>query len=181
MKTTFEDFYQKYHQDLFQFIFYMVKDKQQTEDIIQEVYIKVLKSYEHFKGESSEKTWLFSIARHVTFDHFRKLKRRRNKFLDFFNWEEEGELIKSKQKKPEEYVVLDDQLKQLYHCLDHCTKDQKQVIILRFMQDFNLKETAEILNWSISKVKTTQHRALKVLQQCMMASYREEEDSHEEK
>ncbi|MGP4041372.1 sigma-70 family RNA polymerase sigma factor [Gracilibacillus sp. D59] len=179
MKTTFEELYSKYHQDLFQFIFYMVKDKQQTEDIVQDVYIKVLTSYQNFKGESSEKTWLFSIARHVTFDYFRKLKRKRNKFLEFFNWGEEGEQIKSEQQEPEEYILLDDHRKQIYHCMEHCSNDQKQVIILRFIQDFNIKETAEILDWSSSKVKTTQHRALKVLQQCMMTSFGEEERYHE--
>ncbi|MFD2655344.1 RNA polymerase sigma factor SigX [Gracilibacillus thailandensis] len=180
MKTTFEELYDKYHQDLFQYIFYMVKDKQQTEDIVQEVYIKVLRSYQHFKGESSEKTWLFSIARHVTFDYFRKLKRKRNKFLEFFNWGEEGEQLQSGHHAPEEYVLLDDQMKQIYTCMEHCSYDQKQVIILRFIQDFNIKETAEILDWTTSKVKTTQHRALKVLQQCMMTSLREEEGDHEE-
>ena len=62
MKATFEAIYEKYHQDLFQYIFYMVKDKSLTEDLIQEVYIKVLKAYDSFRGESSEKSWLFSIA-----------------------------------------------------------------------------------------------------------------------
>ncbi|QGH34827.1 sigma-70 family RNA polymerase sigma factor [Gracilibacillus salitolerans] len=180
MKTTFEELYDNYHHDLFQFIFYMVKDKQQTEDIVQEVYIKVLRSYQNFKGESSEKTWLFSIARHVTFDYFRQLKRKRNKFLEFFNWGEEGEQLKSDHQEPEEYVMLDDQMKQIYNCMERCTNDQKQVIILRYIQDFNIKETAEILDWSTSKVKTTQHRALNVLKQCMVTSFREEEGYHEE-
>ncbi|WP_058307548.1 RNA polymerase sigma factor SigX [Gracilibacillus massiliensis] len=176
MKTTFENLYDNYHQDLFQFVFYMVKDKQQTEDIVQDVYIRVLHSYDNFKGESSEKTWLFSIARHVTFDYFRKLKRKRNRFLEFFNWGEEGEQLQSRQFQPEEYVLLDDQMKQIYDCLDQCSEDQKQVIILRYIQDFNIKETSEILGWSTSKVKTTQHRALKILQHCVQTSEREEDD-----
>ncbi|SHN20096.1 sigma-70 family RNA polymerase sigma factor [Gracilibacillus kekensis] len=176
MKTTFENLYDNYHQDLFQFVFYMVKDIQQTEDIVQDVYIKVLHSYDNFKGDSTEKTWLFSIARHVTFDHFRKLKRKRNKFLEFFNWSEDGEQLRSSQFEPEEYLLLDDQMKQIYHCLEQCSDDQKQVIILRYIQDFNINETTEILGWSTSKVKTTQHRALKILQQCVKTSEREEDD-----
>ncbi|GAE91327.1 RNA polymerase sigma factor SigX [Gracilibacillus boraciitolerans JCM 21714] len=177
MKTTFEHFYDKYHQDLFQFIFYMVKDKEQTEDIVQDVYIKVLKSYESFKGESTEKTWLFSIARHETFDYFRKLKRKRNRFLEFFNWGgEEGEQLKSTLAEPEQSVLLNDQMKHIYHCMEHCSIDQKQILILRYIQEFTIQESAEILGWSISKVKTTQHRALKILQQCVQSTKREEDD-----
>ncbi len=157
----------------------MVKDKQQTEDIVQDVYIKVLQSYDNFKGDSSEKTWLFSIARHVTFDHFRKLKRKRNRFLEFFNWNDDGERLHSLQDVPEEYLMLDEQMKEIYHCMERCTEDQKQVLILRYLQQFNIKETAEILNWSSSKVKTTQHRALKILQHCLISTEREEDDSVE--
>ncbi|WP_369413993.1 RNA polymerase sigma factor SigX [Gracilibacillus salinarum] len=179
MKTTFEDLYEKYHQDLFQYIFYLVKDKTQAEDLIQEVYIKVLSAYSGFNGDSAEKTWLFSIARHTTFDYFRKLKRKRMKIQDFFNWEEDGEKLTSTMQEPEDSIIHNDEMHQVYHCLDQCTVDQKQVVILRYIQEFSIKETAEILKWSTSKVKTTQHRALKVLQSCMMTSSDKEDVNHE--
>ncbi|MFD1850519.1 RNA polymerase sigma factor SigX [Oceanobacillus bengalensis] len=163
MKTVFDKLYDEYHQDLFQFIFYMVKDKQLTEDLVQEVYIKVLKSYSSFKGESSEKTWLFSIARHVTFDYFRSLKRRKKSVLDFFDWSESGESIMDENILPEAVAIQNDEMRRIYHIIDRCSVDQKSVLILRFIQSFSIKETAEILNCSVSKVKTTQHRALKTL------------------
>lgn len=74
MKAIFQDLYDRYHQDLYQFIYYMVKNRTTAEDLVQEVYIKVFKSYDTFKGESSPKTWMFSIARHVTIDFFAKKK-----------------------------------------------------------------------------------------------------------
>ncbi len=159
----------------------MVKNKEQTEDILQDVYIRVLKSYQKFKGNSSERTWLFSIARHVTFDYFRSLKRKRQRIKEFFNWGAEGEMIKANEPLPEEVTILDEQMKLLYRLLDQCNWDQKHVIILRYLQDFNIKETADILGWSISKVKTTQHRALKLLK-ALMEDAREKEDvDHENK
>ncbi|ENH97370.1 RNA polymerase sigma factor SigX [Gracilibacillus halophilus YIM-C55.5] len=167
MKATFEKLYENYHQDVYQYIYYMVKNKQDTEDILQDVYLKALRSYDTFKRKSSEKTWLFSIAKHVTFDHFRKLKRTRNRFFEYFDWGKQGESIQTNQPLPEEIAVLDDQMQQVYKCLDQCSFHQKQVIILRYLQSFTIKETADILNWSISKVKTTQHRAIASLQQCV--------------
>ncbi|MFG6118496.1 MULTISPECIES: RNA polymerase sigma factor SigX [Thalassobacillus] len=180
MRSIFESLYEKYHQDIFQFIFYMVKNREQTEDLVQEVYIKVLKSYDKFKGDSSEKTWLFSIARHVTIDFFRKQERKRKRLLEFFDWEKKGEQIKDQQPLPEEIAEKNEQIQILYEHLDKLTVDQRSVIILRFIQLMSIQETADILGWSISKVKTTQHRGMKVLQD-LMADQRKEGDNYEAK
>lgn len=161
MKDVFERFYDNYHHDLYRYIFYMVKNKQLTEDLVQEVYIRVLQSYQSFRKESNEKTWLFSIARHVTIDFFRKQNRRRNRILDYFDWGTKGESIQDPLPEPEDIVIKDEALREVYDYLDVCSEDQKNVLILRFIQSFSIKETAEILNMSISKVKTTQHRGIK--------------------
>lgn len=163
MKFQFEEIYDQYHHDLYRFIFYMVKNKQITEDLVQEVYIKVLNSYDTFRGESTKKTWLFSIARHVTIDYFRSQKRRKKRVLDYFDWGSKGESIRDNLPLPEDLVLQDEELKNIYNYLYKCTEDQRSVLILRFIQDFSIKETADVLNFSISKVKTTQHRGLKRL------------------
>src|SRR5699024_2977178 len=167
MRIVFDELYDHYHQDLYRFIFYMVKDQHVTEDLVQETYIKVLQSYKSFRGESSKKTWLFSIARHVVIDHFRQQKRQRNRILQFFNWSEQGESLKDESPTPVEITFQNEELKEIYQYLDHCTIDQRNVLILRFIQSFSIRETAEILNFSISKVKTTQHRGLKHLRKLM--------------
>ncbi|GAB3791731.1 RNA polymerase sigma factor SigX [Virgibacillus kimchii] len=179
MKSIFNKIYDEFHQDLFQFIFYMVKDKHLTEDLLQEVYIKVLKSYKNFKGDSSLKTWLFSIARHVTIDHFRAQERKRKRILEFFDWNEKGQHIEDDKPLPDEITVQSDEMKQIYKHLDKCTPDQKSVLILRYMQSFSIKETAEVLNFSTSKVKTTQHRGLKTLKKHMEDYKRKGGDSDE--
>ncbi|UFT97661.1 RNA polymerase sigma factor SigX [Radiobacillus kanasensis] len=163
MRSAFEEVYEEYHQDLYQFLIYMVKDRQVAEDLVQEVYIKVLHSLDTFKGESSQKTWLFSIARHVAIDFFRKQKSKRKRILDFFDWGERGEQVQDDAKIPEEITILNDEMKQVYQGLDQCTVDQKSVIILRYIQSMSIQETADILGWSTSKVKTTQHRGMKQL------------------
>lgn len=168
MKNTFDRIYDNYHQELYRFVFYMVKDKQLTEDLVQEVYIRILKSLDTFRGESSEKTWIFSIARHVTIDYFRSKKRKSKRILDYFDWTEKGETIQDTQILPEELAIQNEEIKKIYHYLDKCSEDQKSVLILRFIHSFSIKETAEALNFSESKVKTTQHRALKVLKKYLL-------------
>lgn len=167
MKTFFDELYENYHHDLFQYLIYMVKDRDLAEDLVQEVYIKVLKSYQSFDGRSTEKTWLLSIARHVAIDHFRKQKHKRNRIMDFFDWNDKGEQLKDQSSLPDEIAVQNDEMKQVYKALDNCTLDQRNVIIFRFIQGMSIQETAEILNWSESKVKTTQHRGMKSLKEMM--------------
>ena len=179
MRIAFEEIYDNYHQDLYRFIFYMVKDKQLTEDLVQEVYIKVLNSQGTFRGDSSKKTWLFSIARYTTIDYFRSQKRKRDRILDFFNWTEKGESIQDHLPLPEEMILKDEQLKIIYNSLDKCTVDQRSVLILRFIESFSIRETAEILKFSESKVKTTQHRGLKVLRSYLLDNDEGEEIKHE--
>ena len=58
--------------------------------------------------------------------------------------------------------------------LNYCTMDQRSVIILRYLQDLSIAETAQALGWTESKVKTTQHRALKVLKKHMEMLYEKE-------
>ena len=167
MNAVFEQLYDRYHQDLYQFIFYMVKERETTEDLIQEVYIKVLKSYSSFKGESSEKTWLFSIARHVVYDYFRSLKRKRNRILDFFDWTDKGEKIPDRNIALEDAAIMKEEVEKVFESLNKCSKDQQSVLILRYLHSFSIQETAEILNFSVSKVKTTQHRGLQLLRKLL--------------
>ncbi|MRH42362.1 RNA polymerase sigma factor SigX [Aquibacillus halophilus] len=179
MRTAFEELYDNYHKDLFQFLIYMVKDKEQAEDLVQEVYIKVLNSYDTFKGESSPKTWLFSVARHVAIDFFRKQQRNRKRVLEFFDWGEKSHLISDNNALPEEITVLNDEMQQVYKYLDKCSIDQKSVIILRYIQSFSIQETAETLGWTLSKVKTTQHRAMKTLKTMLEDANRKEDAEYE--
>ncbi|MPQ24845.1 RNA polymerase sigma factor SigX [Bacillus paralicheniformis] len=165
MEETFQKIYDQYHQDLFQFLFYMVKDKNQAEDLVQEVYIRVLHSYETFEGRSSEKTWLLSIARHVAIDWFRKQQTIRQRILGTFDWEKQD--VKDRKPLPEDVVMQNENLKEIFEALDKCTLDQRSVIVLRFIQGYSISETAKALNFSESKVKTTQHRGLKVLRKQM--------------
>ena len=165
MDSVFEELYEKYHQDVFQFLFYMVKSREQAEDLVQEVYIRVIKSYSKFEGKSSEKTWIFSIARNVAIDSFRKQKNWKQRITEKFDWSTQQ--VKNDQPIPEEVAIQKEEIQFMYQCLRKCTFDQSTVLVMRYLHDLSISETAEVLNWTESKVKTTQHRALKVLKKHM--------------
>jgi RNA polymerase sigma-70 factor (ECF subfamily) len=172
MDSVFDELYQKYHHDVFQFLFYMVRNKEHAEDLVQEVYIRVFKSYDRFEGKSSEKTWLFSIAKNVAIDFFRKQKGWKERLFEKFDWSTIQ--VRDEYPIPEEITVQKEEIKWVYNCLEFCTMDQRAVIILRFIQDLSIAETAQALGWTESKVKTTQHRSLKALKKQMETFYEKE-------
>jgi RNA polymerase sigma-70 factor, ECF subfamily len=172
MEAIFNELYKKYHTDLFNFLFYMVQSREQAEDLVQEVYIRVLKSYQNFKGDSSEKTWLFAIARNVAIDHFRKQRGWKQKMIA--KWEIADLPIKDNSPLPDEVVFHSEEKQLVYKCLEKCSIDQRSVILLRFIQELSIIETAKVLGWKESKVKTTQHRAIKHLKNLMNEMTRQE-------
>ena len=144
--SVFNRLYEQYHNDVFRFLIYLIRDRDQAEDLMHEVYVRVLRAYSGFEGKSSEKTWLFSIAKNVAIDHFRKSSVRRKHSFDKFDWEK-SELV-STEILPDNLVVLNEEMKELLNVLDTCTGDQKMVIHMRFIHDLSIAETAEILGWS---------------------------------
>lgn len=161
-ESVFHRLYAHYHNDVFKFLIYLTRNRDQAEDLSHEVYVRVLKAYAGFERNSSEKTWLFSIAKNVAIDYFRKNTVRRKHVHDQFDWETR-ELV-SNSVLPDDFIVLNEEMKEVLSALDQCTGDQKIVVHMRFLHEFSIAEAAEILGWTEAKVKTTQHRAIKALQ-----------------
>src|SRR5688572_18509827 len=81
--------YERYKKPLFGFFYGMNRDRELCDDLVQNVFFRILKYRYLFRGETGGgefKTWMFHIARNVNNDHFRKLKWKHKESLD--NWEE---------------------------------------------------------------------------------------------
>lgn len=71
VQTIWED----WRKPLFAYIYRMVTHHQDAEDLLQEVFVRVLQNRQKFRGESKFQTWLFGIATHICLDHLRSKKR----------------------------------------------------------------------------------------------------------
>ncbi|RPF52171.1 RNA polymerase sigma factor [Aquisalibacillus elongatus] len=153
------DWFQNYHQDVYNFLVYYT-GRRDCEDLVQEVFIKALRGLDHFNGQSNPKTWLFSIARNVAIDESRKLKRRG---LDRTSPLEESP-EPSTVKTPDDFLQEQETQQQLYQMIEKLRDSYRDVLVLRGIKDLSVYETACVLGWSESKVKTTYLRAKKALQ-----------------
>jgi RNA polymerase sigma-70 factor, ECF subfamily len=160
-EQLFHRLYDQFHQDVFQFLMYLVKDRLVAEDLSQEVYIRAIRSYDTFQKNSSEKTWLFAIAKNISIDYFRKQNLKSKHTLDYFDWDQEQ--LMTTEKTPDQQAILNEEKGIVLQALEKCTEDQKFVVILRYIQQLSVNETAQVLDWTEAKVKTTQHRAIQKL------------------
>ncbi|ESU34108.1 hypothetical protein G3A_02735 [Bacillus sp. 17376] len=150
------EWYDLYHQTIFKFVLMLIRDYQQAEDLTQETFFKAYKYYYNFNRNSSEKTWLFSIAHNLTVDYIRK--QRPMRFLkEIFQSPTDIRLL------PENVVQLKESSREIYEALGSLKQSHREVIILRKIKGFSISETAEILKCSESKVKSTLHRGMLAL------------------
>ena len=66
--------FEKYNKQLFHLFLWQTEDPSLSEDLVQEVFLRILKYRHSYRGEGQFKTWMFSIARSARIDHFRKKK-----------------------------------------------------------------------------------------------------------
>ncbi|MBU9721941.1 MULTISPECIES: RNA polymerase sigma factor [Bacillaceae] len=149
-KKLIQDWYKKHSNDVYKFIFYFIYDKEQAKDIMQDTFIKAYNNLETFNGENP-KSWLYKIARNLAIDYMR-----RNKLKAYLT----PTISKSLSSTPEESFSLNEQEKELYRALEKLKRPYREVIILRKIKELSIMETAQILGWSESKVKTNLSRGL---------------------
>jgi len=149
------EWFHLYSNDVYNYLVYYTGSTD-VEDLVQEVFIKVIKGLKSYKGESSPKTWIFSIARNVAIDDARKRNKKRNLSLD-------EQMITADEDSPEKIFLQNEEKQALYHAIQMLKSNYREVILLRGIKEMTVSETAEILNWKEEKVRSTYSRALKSL------------------
>lgn len=160
-KETIADWYDQHSKSILSFILLMVKDYQQAEDLTHDTFVKAYLYFDSFKNHSSEKTWLFSISHNLTVDFLRKRKP-----AMFFK--EVFLLQKDNTPLPEEVIQIKEESYELYKAIGELKDTYRKVIILRKIKDFSIEDTAKILSWSESKVKSTLFRAIPALKKQLL-------------
>ncbi|WAH38074.1 RNA polymerase sigma factor [Alicyclobacillus dauci] len=139
-----------YSDDIYRFALHTVGNHADAKDIVQEVFLRSYQAWGKFRHDSSPKTWLFHIARNYMKDYFRR-KAVRDEYI-------------RKQDQSSLFTLdgIEERL-DLQMAISLLPFDDRQVIILRFIEDLSVADTAQVLDWSEAKVRTKQHRSLKRL------------------
>lgn len=163
--------YDDYYLDVYRFIMCFTGLKSEAEDLTKETFIQVLKSLPTYQSSKPLKPWIFSIAKHVTLDQYR-----RKKFYRLFKDSYFQQLI-STEKSPAQLMEMKTERQMVEEALLQVKPAYRAVFILRAINELSIKETFEVLGYSESKVKVTYFRALKKLQKLLHIQW--EEWNHE--
>jgi len=175
-KDAFRQLFEKYTEKIFYLSLNLTGNHQDAEDLSQEVFIKMYKNIQQFKGEASLGSWLYRITVN-TFLNTRNKKSfniiRKSKNLDKVKiWDEalSGAAVSDNPEESTQSVFIQ---KHINNALHKLSKKERTVFVLRHYNGIPLKEIAQQLNVSTGTVKSTLFRSLKKLQK-ELSFYKEE-------
>jgi RNA polymerase sigma factor (sigma-70 family) len=151
--------FERYKRPLYGFFYGLTKNGEVSEDLVQNVFFRILKYRYLFRGEGDFKTWMFHIARNVNNDHFRKNKLNAKDSLE--HWQEQ---LGSDENRSTE-IQNDEELQILSMAMDRLPVDKREILLLSKFQDKKYKEIGEIIGCSEGAVKVKVFRALQELKE----------------
>jgi RNA polymerase sigma-70 factor (ECF subfamily) len=155
---AFAQIYDEHVDIIYRFVYYKVGDPGVAEDLTEDVFAKAWERIDRFQWRNVPvQHWLLTIARNTVTDHWRSRKRTSSP-LDVL-----GE-VASDLPSPDEHVARDLELESLGRALARLPDEQRDVLILRFIEDLSHKDVAAILGKSVVAVRQIQVRALRALQ-----------------
>jgi RNA polymerase sigma-70 factor (ECF subfamily) len=150
--------YKEYYVPIFRYIHLRTKSREQTEDLVQDVFLKIYKTIGSIDPTvSSPIGYFYAIARNTLIDHWRKKSTGTvsdDELMGELPDPGLGALDAASQK---ERASL------LYECLDELTEDQREVISLRFIQELSTAEIAAQLGKKETAIRQMQVRGLRSL------------------
>lgn len=178
-----EGWVDNYADMLFAFTVVRVKDEGTAQDIVQDTFLSAWRAREGYKGEASEKNWLFTILRNKITDHYRKLSRSnvdlgledemQDTFSENGHWQ--GSAAKqitdwksetaSKRVESKEFATI------LAKCREKLKEVQNAVFTMKYMDDLDSSQICKVLGITPSNYWVLMHRAKLNLRNCIQKNW----------
>ena len=169
-ERSFELLLQRYRTPLVNFLYRMVRSREQAEDLAQEVFIRVYRAREEYVPSAKFTTWLFRIATNLALnslrDHrYQKLEMSIDAPLKADSEEGDERPFEVADKRPtvEQELVEEERKKMIRHAIEKLPEKQRAAVLLHKYQELDYAEIAKILSCSESALKSLLFRAYEML------------------
>jgi RNA polymerase sigma-70 factor (ECF subfamily) len=161
-QEAFAQLYDRHVVRIYRHIYYMVNDSNTAEDLTAQTFLKAWEAIDRYKERGAPiVAWLLRISHNLTVSFLRS-KRDHSELDETF-------LDQKMTRNPEEALEQASDEKSMREAVLKLRDEQRQVIMLRFVEEMDYREVADIIGKSVPAVRVIQHRALGNLRKIMMA------------
>lgn len=145
--------FDRYHLRIYNFFFKMNRDKMVSEDLTQEVFLKIIRYKASYKSGNFA-AWIYTIARNIFASHYQKTKKERANVIDDDRLSSNEILVTESNQEELDY---------LQKALLQLSNSDRELIVMHRFQEIKYEQIAEIIGSTENAVKVKVHRALKKL------------------
>jgi RNA polymerase sigma-70 factor (ECF subfamily) len=169
-ERSFELLLQRYRTPLVNFLYRMVRAREEAEDLAQEVFLRVYRARKDYVPSAKFTTWLFRIATNLALNSVRDNRHQRMEVsldapvtVDAEDGDEKALDIAEKHPNIEQYMVEEARKKMIRHAIDKLPEKQRAAVLLHKYQELDYGDIAKILECSESALKSLLFRAYETL------------------
>ena len=169
-REAFDLLVEKYYKKIYNVAYRFVGDREDANDLAQEIFTAAYKNLKRFRWDAKFSTWLFQIASNKGKNRFKYLKLRGH-FVNRWQSDEDGDRdhpgsgIPDHSTNPETLLAGKELQRKMQEAIDDLDPDHKEIVILRDIEGSSYEEIAQILNLPEGTTKSRLHRARMVLKE----------------
>ena len=148
--------FERHHVALYNFFLKLTGNREISEDLVQEVFLRILKYRQTYRGENKFTSWMYQVARNARADYYRRRK------LEVSHEDDAMEPV-SQDPIPTDDVETGQETALLRAALNRLPFKKREVLVLSRFQDMKYEEIAHVMDCPVSTVKVLVHRAIKDL------------------
>ena len=154
--------FERHHRGLFRYFVSMNGNRETAEDLVQDVFFRMLRYRTSYDPAQSFTAWMYQIARNAGVDQVRK---RKAEVVDIETFTDRRAELVSSAPGPEESASRGQDLALLRRALDRLPEDKREILVLSRFQGMKYEDIAEVLECEVGTVKVRVYRAIRALEQ----------------
>ncbi len=172
--TAFKQLFDGYSTLVYNVSYRMLQNRQDAEDVMQEVFLRAYRSLKHFRAESQLSTWLCRIAVNLSLNHQRRKKRERWLSLDVFSENQEAAALTATSENDLDRTLEKGETERIVQkAINTLPKQQRVALLLHRYEGLSYQEIAEVMNTSVPSVESRLHRAKENLYKRLFSYFKE--------
>ena len=149
--------FERYNKRLFSYFYRYCGSQDVSEDLVQNVFYRILKYKEDYNGSGKFTTWMYKIAHNLAIDYYRKHGR--------YQYHDVDRLVDESEDTADKALIKKEEARLLRQALDQLKPHEREVLILSKYQELTYKEIGSILNSPEGTIKARVFRAIQSLKE----------------